>query len=238
VIASDLQVLFHLLRGQPSEGSHAQRLQAFYAPQAERYDAFRERLLHGRSELISDIHLPAGARLAELGGGTGRNLLFFGERLSQFGRVHLVDLCPALLEQARYRFVGEPKVDIVEADVTHWQAEAPLDCVIFSYALTMIPDWRAAIDNAVAQLGDDGCLAVVDFYVSAIRPDAALRRHSAFTRWFWPKWFGHDGVALDPQRLDYLRAVLPNHQLVEGQAPVPYLPGMRVPFYRFIGRRA
>ena len=105
----DLRILLHLLRGQPKDGDQQARLEAFYAPQAGHYDAFRDRLLHGREQLISDLQarLPqTGAHIIELGGGTGRNLEFFGPQLETFSQVTLVDLCPALLEQARQKFAA------------------------------------------------------------------------------------------------------------------------------------
>lgn len=237
MIGTDARILLQLLRGQSASGTHAERLQAFYAPQAARYDAFRERLLHGRQELIDSLDLPAGATLVELGGGTGRNLAFFGERLAGFAHVDLVDLCPALLDEARKRTADWPNVSVVEADAVTWQPAAPVDAVYFSYSLTMIPDWRGAIDNALAMLRPGGLLGVVDFYVSDVCPAPGLVRHGALTRAFWPRWFGHDGVQLDAQRLDYLRHLLPDHQLAERRAPVPYLPLLRVPHYRFVGRK-
>jgi S-adenosylmethionine-diacylgycerolhomoserine-N-methlytransferase len=230
-------VLWHLLRGQRRRGDHAQRLEAFYAPQAAHYDAFRERLLHGRRELVSMLELPNRARIAELGAGTGRNLLYFGDRLDTLARVDLVDLSPSLLAQARGRFANRANVHCVVADATTWRAETALDCVYFSYALTMIPDWRAAIDNALSQLAPGGLVGVVDFYVSATPARPGRVRHGRATRWFWPRWFRHDGVELDSRRIDYLVRVLPDHRLVEFRAPVPYLPGLTVPGYRFVGRR-
>jgi S-adenosylmethionine-diacylgycerolhomoserine-N-methlytransferase len=235
---ADARILLHLLRGQPRHGTHAERLQAFYAPQAGAYDAFRERLLHGRRELIEQLDPRPGEHLVELGGGTGRNLLFLGERVAELGSVTLVDLCPALLEQARSRIEQLPGLRVVEADAAQWRPERPVDCVYLSYALTMIPDWRATIDNAIAMLRPGGRLGVVDFYVSAPAPAPGLVRHGLLTRAFWPRWFRHDGVHLGPAHLDALRRRLPEHQLSEGQAPVPYLPGLRVPFYRFIGHKA
>lgn len=235
-LVSELRVLLTMLRGQPSAGSHADRLEAFYAPQAERYDAFRERLLHGRAELIAELAAPAGGRLVELGAGTGRNLLFFGERLAAFERVDLVDLCPALIDKARRRTTAMPTVQVHEADACTWQPEEPADVVYLAYALTMIPDWPAAIENAIGMLKPGGLLGVVDFYVSASAPEAGLARHSALSRTFWPRWFRHDGVHLGPQRLQRLRERLPQQWLVEAMAPVPYLPGLRVPYFRFIGR--
>ncbi|WP_462323170.1 class I SAM-dependent methyltransferase [Halochromatium sp.] len=240
-LTAELKVLIALLRGQPRTGSHAERLEAFYAPQASRYDAFRERLLHGRGELIADLIasqavLPGG-HLVELGAGTGRNLLFFGDRLATFGRVDAIDLCPSLVSEARRRTAAMATVQIHQADACSWQPETPVDTVYLAYALTMIPDWRAAIDNAIAMLKPGGYLGVVDFYVSAAEPEPGLARHSALARAFWPRWFRHDGVHLEPERLAYLRQALPDHRLTEAMAPVPYLPGLRVPYYRFIGRK-
>ncbi|NEX17029.1 MAG: SAM-dependent methyltransferase [Halochromatium sp.] len=238
---AELKVLLALLRGQPSAGTHAERLEAFYAPQAGRYDAFRERLLHGRGELVADlIHaqaVPAGGHLVELGAGTGRNLLFFGDRLAVLAGVDAVDLCPSLVSEARRRTAAMANVQIHEADACRWQPEAPVDTVYLAYSLTMIPDWRAAIDNAIAMLKPGGHLGLVDFYVSAAVPAPGLVRHSALARAFWPRWFRHDGVHLESERLAYLRQSLPDHRLTEAMAPVPYLPGLRVPYYRFIGRK-
>lgn len=233
MIGGDAGILFHLLRGQRREGTHAERLQAFYAPQAARYDAFRERLLQGRRELIESVELQPGARVVELGGGTGRNLSFFGERLAACAEVTLVDLCPALLEQARRRTAGLPNVSLVEADATTWQPPQPVDLVYFSYALSMIPDWRAAIDNALAMLAPGGTLAVVDFHVSGSAPAPGRLRHGAFTRNFWPRWFAHDGVRVDPETLAYLDRRLPHNRCHECRAKVPYLLGLSVPYFRF-----
>ena len=146
MIGADARILWQLVRGQPRKGSHAERLQAFYAPQAHRYDDFRERLLHGRRELIEWLAPPAGARVVELGGGTGRNLLYFGERLAELASLELVDLCPALLEQARQRTAHLPNVRVVEADAVSYRPDQPVDCVYFSYLflgrLPVSPDWK------------------------------------------------------------------------------------------------
>lgn len=234
---TDAQTLLHLLRGQPRAGSHAERLEAFYAPQARHYDTFREQLLHGRRELIALLAPPPGAHVVELGGGTGRNLLYFGDTLVRLGSVEIVDLCPALLGRARQRTEGLANVRIVEADAVTYRPARPVDCVYLSYALTMMPDWRGALDNALAMLKPGGTLGVVDFYVAPHRTAPGAARHGALTRLFWPRWFAHDGVRLDPDHLPTLRRLLPKHQSLERRAPVPYLPGLRVPYYVLVGRR-
>jgi S-adenosylmethionine-diacylgycerolhomoserine-N-methlytransferase len=238
-LRGDLAVLRQMLRGIPRSGSHAQNLEGFYATQAPDYDRFRERLLRGRAELIADLaeNLPPRAHVVELGGGTGRNLDFFGARLAEFGCFDLVDLCPALLARARARLAQHGNVRIVEADATTFVPEAKVDCVYFSYALTMIPDWRAAIANAMSMLKPGGVLGVVDFYHSTENASPPLARHGWFTRTFWRRWFAHDGVHLDPLHLHTLRMLMPRHELRERHAAVPYLPGLRVPYYAFVGHK-
>jgi S-adenosylmethionine-diacylgycerolhomoserine-N-methlytransferase len=226
--ASDIRIVLHMLRGMPRSGDTAARLQAFYAPQADAYDDFRERLLKGRGELIDRIGLPDRARVVELGAGTGRNLEHFGERLSRLESIELVDLCPALLAQARKRAVRYPNVRIIEADATRYQPASAVDCVIFSYSLTMIPDWHAALINACAMLKPGGKLALVDFTISP--------QQSWLGSAFWRSWFAHDGVHLDQRHPDALRKLCGQHSFEERRTPIPYLPGLRVPYYLFVGQ--
>ena len=232
-LAADVRTLWHLLRGASREGSHAQRLQRFYAPQARGYDAFRERLLHGRRELIERLPAGAGARVVELGGGTGRNLEFFGERLAGFAAFELVDLCPALLQVARERAgrLAQGRagvVRLIEGDATDYRPAQAADCVYFSYALTMIADWRRALDNAVAMLAPGGTLGVVDFH---------LPRSGALRNRFWSAWFAHDGVFLSDAHLPFLQARVDPLYCDERRAPLPYLAVLRVPYYLFLGRK-
>jgi S-adenosylmethionine-diacylgycerolhomoserine-N-methlytransferase len=226
-LAADARILWQMLRGVPRRGSHAQRLQQFYAPQAQGYDAFRERLLHGRRELIERLPAAPGARVIELGGGTGRNLEFFGARLATLASFEVVDLCPALLGVARRRLQHCRNVLLVEADAAEYRPAHAPDCVYFSYALTMIPDWRRAIGNAIGMLAPGGALAVVDFHL----PDRGLASR------FWRAWFGHDGVWLSAEQLPYLRDRLDVVFCEERRGAVPYLPGLRVPYYLFLGRK-
>jgi S-adenosylmethionine-diacylgycerolhomoserine-N-methlytransferase len=235
-LRGDFAVLRQFLRGMPRDGDHAERLAGFYGEQAEHYDRFRERLLPGRAELIASLELPIGARIVELGGGTGRNLEYFPVERRDDLHFELVDLCEPLLDIARRRTRGWPNVVISCADATRHRPQAPADVVLLSYALTMIPDWRGALDNALAMLAPGGQIAVVDFHVSAATAGEGRAQHGWLSRTFWRRWFAHDGVHLDPAHLDALCQRLPQHRLIESQARLPYLPGLRVPYYRFVGR--
>ena len=233
MLVEDGRVLLRLLRGQPRAASHADRLEGFYAPQAKHYDRFRERLLHGRGELIERLDPQPGQSVVELGGGTGRNLEFLGDRVGALGRFELVDLCPSLLARARKRCERWPGiVTVVQADATTyrpaWASKYGVDCVVFSYSLTMIPDWRRALNNAIRMLRPGGLLGVVDF---------GGVRHSWAARQFWPRWFGHDGVHLNPDHLPELMRRTDPVVCEERAAPVPYLPGLKAPYYLYVGRK-
>lgn len=237
-LVADARILISLLRGLPRRGAHVERLERFYGPQAGRYDDFRERLLKGRAELIRRLPVQPGDRIVELGGGTGRNLEFFGPALAALESIEVVDLCRPLLDIAAARTTGLSNVRLTQADATTWRPAAPVDGVYFSYALTMIPDWRAAIRNALAMLKPGGFLASVDFYVSSARPLPGMARHGWLARTLWPAWFRHDGVGLSPDPLDLLQLQLETIHIGEHRGPLPYLPCCHVPYYLYVGRKA
>ncbi len=107
----------------------------------------------------------------------------------------------------------------------------------FSYALTMMPEWRTAIDNALAMLKLGGTLAIVDFHVLGAAQKHEKISHNAFTRWFWPHWFRHDGVYLGPERLNYMLEHTEGSYLRCNRAAVPYLFGLRAPYFLYVGRK-
>lgn len=232
----DLRVLLQFLRGNRGRGDHAAKLDVFYGPQAQAYDRFRERLLPGRRAFMQMLPLTAGARVIDFGAGTGRHWLYVGDRLAGLARLDLVDLCAPLLDIARTRFSSEPQIRVALADAATWRAAEPADAVVFSYSLSMMPDWRATLVNGLAQLKPDGVLGIVDFCTLPSTPPAPLRPLSSWSRWFWPRWFAHDGVWLRPEVLPALLASGPTLALEQSVAALPYLPFVRAPWFLWIGR--
>ncbi len=237
---NDLKILYHLAL-RPVRGSdHAQRMENFYSGQAEGYDDFRKRLLQGREEVYTALGKEPGTVWVDFGGGTGSNLEFVGDGLSSFQHVYVVDLATSLLEIVNKRSIrnGWTNVEAVTADATKWTPpEGYADVVTFSYSLTMIPDWFAAIDNAIRILKPGGRIGVVDFYVARKYPADSQARHGWTTRSFWPIWFASDNVFPNPDHLPYLQRHFETLLLQERKAKVPYLPLVRTPYYQFIGRK-
>jgi S-adenosylmethionine-diacylgycerolhomoserine-N-methlytransferase len=240
-IVSDLRILYHMAL-RPNRGrDHAQRMENFYAGQAADYDSFRKRLLQGRSELWSAIDLPRdGLTWVDMGGGTGSNLEHFGSEITKLSKIYVVDLSSSLLEVAarRVQREGWTNVEVVEADATKFRPpEGVADVVTFSYSLTMIPDWIAALDNAQAMLKPGGRIGIVDFYISRKHPAATHDRHGWITRHGWPAWFATDNVFLSPDHVPRLHQLFDVLRLEERRAKLPYLPLVRVPYYLLVGAK-
>ena len=120
----------------------------------------------------------------------------------------------------------------------NWQpASGPADVVTFSYSLTMIPDWFAAIENALAMLKPGGLIGVVDFYVARKFPRDGLARHRWLTRTLWPAWFAMDNVFPSPDHVPFLHRHFEPLTFEERMAKVPYVPLLRAPYYWFVGRK-
>ena len=240
-LIGDLRILFHMLTAQAGTGTdHKERLEAFYRGQRNAYDDFRKRLLHGRERLMQMLPLPEkGGTLMDMGGGTGSNIEALGKRIQNIDHVEIVDLCESLLEIAKERIESNQWTNVraVCADATKYTPISTPDAITFSYSLTMIPDWFTVIDKAYESLKPGGIIGVVDFYVSRKWPDQGMKKHSAWTRGFWPAWFSYDNVFLSPEHLPYLMKKFHPIMIEEWRGTVPYIPGMKAPYYLFIGRK-
>jgi S-adenosylmethionine-diacylgycerolhomoserine-N-methlytransferase len=239
-LRSDLKVLYHLALKPIRGADHAQRMEDFYSGQADEYDDFRKRLLKGRELVYETLgqQTPGGVWV-DMGGGTGANLEFIGPAISKFSKIYVVDLAASLLEVVNKRCQknGWTNVEAVVGDATTWQLPdgQAADVVTFSYSLTMIPDWFAAIENALRLLKPTGKMGVIDFYVSRKYPESELRKHGWSTRAFWPVWFANDNVFLSPDHVPFLKRHFNVQMINEATNRLPYLPFSTVPYYQFIG---
>ena len=238
---ADMKILYHMLAKPVRGDNHAQRMESFYGGQAKNYDDFRKRLLRGREELWQQLPKPDSGIWVDMGGGTGANVENFGDdELSKLGKVYVVDLSASLLKIADDRFEqkGWSNVETVEADATKYcPPEGAADVVTFSYSLTMIPGWFAAIDNAYKMLKPGGLIGVVDFYVARKYPPEGMQKHKWLARTIWPPWFATDNVFPSPDHVPYLRNRFEQIYLKEDRFRMPYVPLLKTPYYQFVGRK-
>lgn len=189
------------------------RMDDMYRLQRHIYDLTRRYYLLGRDRLIEDLGAKPGEIVCEVGCGTGRNLVLLAKRYPQTRFLGL-DASEEMLKSARAKLAGAGLAD--EVTLAHGFAERfdpqtsfgidgpldrplarPLDRVVFSYSLSMIPPWREAIEHALGALKPGGEIHVVDFGDQAGLP-----------RWFRAvlfKWLDLFGVHYRPELPAYLR---------------------------------
>jgi S-adenosylmethionine-diacylgycerolhomoserine-N-methlytransferase len=152
-----------------SAASAGAAMDRIYRRQRFIYDVTRRYYLLGRDRLLADL-APGKGSVLEIGCGTGRNLVQAARR-HRDASFYGLDISAVMLETARAaldRAGLTNRVRIAQADATTADAASLFGCcgfdrVFFSYVLSMVPDWRAALERAVDALAPGGQLLIVDF---------------------------------------------------------------------------
>lgn len=146
-------------------------MDAMYRYQRYFYDFTRKYYLIGRDRLIRKMDIRHDDRVLEIGCGTGRNLLILAKKFADadfFG----LDASDEMLKTARLKInSGKLNNVIVETALADdfdycktFNLSKPFDVIFFSYSISMITNWRQAIDQALSNLREGGSLYIVDFY--------------------------------------------------------------------------
>lgn len=82
------------------------------------------------------------------------------------GRFVLTDITPVQVEHALKKLAPYPQAEVVRADASTWQADAPFDLVCSFFLLHEVPDElkAAIVDNMLAQVAPGGELVFVDYH--------------------------------------------------------------------------
>ena len=152
------------------DASHAALMDRVYRRQRHFYDLTRKYYLLGRDRLVRELQARAGQCIVEIGCGTARNLIRIAERYPGV-RLYGLDASAQMLRTAGDAIARAKLSDRIALrhglaeDVTpgFFGLDEPFDHAIFSYSLSMIPDWRAALAAAASSVHPDGRVHVVDF---------------------------------------------------------------------------
>jgi S-adenosylmethionine-diacylgycerolhomoserine-N-methlytransferase len=155
------------------------------------YDASRKFYLLGRDELITDLAMPPGGSVLEIGCGTGRNLVKLA-RTYPTARCYGLDVSIAMLEtacQSVNRAGLSDRIRLAKADATDFRPDVlfrqkSFERIFISYALSMIPPWREVVMRSAECLSPGGSLHIVDFGDQSGLPPWF---RSALNRWL--SWF-------------------------------------------------
>jgi len=148
----------------PVQG-HAALMDVTYRYQRYIYDATRKYYLLGRDLLVDELNAQPHQKVLEIACGTGRNL----DKISAaYPSVHLygLDISREMLVTAKKKL--GVKAQLAQGDACDFNPEelfavTQFDRVVVSFALSMIPHWPEALEQALAVLAPHGELHVVDF---------------------------------------------------------------------------
>jgi S-adenosylmethionine-diacylgycerolhomoserine-N-methlytransferase len=141
-----------------------------YRRQRHLYDSTRKYYLLGRDRLIERLSPPSGGRVLEIGCGTARNLVAAAGAYPH-AKFYGIDISAAMLETAGAKVARDglaPRIQLARADATRFDPALlfgvpSFSRIFLSYSLSMIPEWRAALGQAMAWLPPGGELHIVDF---------------------------------------------------------------------------
>lgn len=194
-----------------AESNHAALLNSIYRRQRHIYDVTRKYYLFGRDRLIEMMQPDSQACILEVGCGTARNLISLARRYPG-RRFFGLDASEAMLETAERAITQAGLSDQIrlarvyaeDLDLSTFGIDRGFDDIVFSYSLSMIPDWRGALAAASAVLSRNGRIHVVDFGDFEGMPRPA--------RWALLAWLRHFHVK---PRVELMRELEGNAEKVD-----------------------
>jgi demethylmenaquinone methyltransferase/2-methoxy-6-polyprenyl-1,4-benzoquinol methylase len=117
-----------------------------------------------RRRAVDALRLEKGDRVVEIGCGTGRNFPLLERAVGPAGAVIGVDVSQPMLGRARKRAARHAwsNIELVESDAASYEFPAPVDGVLSTYTLVVVPDYDRVIENACRALKEGGRCAVLD----------------------------------------------------------------------------
>lgn len=150
-------------------------------------DNTRRYYLLGRDKMLDRVAERPAGNVVEVGCGTARNLCVLDDKAPHH-TLYGLDASLATLATARDKLERTGRHDRItlaqglaqEFDPKRqFGIDGPVDVIFFSYVLSRLPSWPAALGTALSHLEPDGRLYVVDFWDQDDLPrlaGAALKR--------------------------------------------------------------
>lgn len=137
-------------------------LQSYYRLHARIYDLTRWSFLFGRNSLRQWFpELPKGARILDLGCGTGKQLHFLQKRYPS-ATITGIDQSPEMLQIAGKKISGQVTLRNTLYEPSTFP-EHSFELIVASYSLSMVDDLEAVLKALQLHLTPGGYLLVVDF---------------------------------------------------------------------------
>lgn len=141
-----------------------------YGWQKNIYDITRKPYLLGRDLIISELDPQAGDCVMEIGCGTARNLVKAARAWPQ-ASFYGMDVSTEMLSIAQRSLMRAnmaQRIKLALADATQFDPQktfgvAGFERIMFSYTLSMIPQWETVLENALNHLKPGGQILIADF---------------------------------------------------------------------------
>ncbi len=117
-----------------------------------------------RHETIDRLHLQPGQTVLDIACGTGRNFPSILEKIGPTGKLVGVDYTSAMLARARARVerAGWENVELIQGDASSIDLKRKFDAALCTLAMSVIPDYRSALECMAAHLKQGGRLTIGD----------------------------------------------------------------------------
>ncbi len=185
-----------------------------YKYQRHFYDLTRPLFLLGRNRLIASVKAKTNDTVLEMGCGTARNLIHLAKN-NKTATFFGVDTSWRMLETAEKNirragfnnriFLKEIACELVRPNSTFFQCSA-FNHIIFSYSLSMMPNWTRALDATQLSLAPSGKVYFVDF--------GNFESWPLFAHKLLKKWFSLFHVECNPRMQIEISNRFPNAKIV------------------------
>ncbi|GAB4521108.1 MAG: class I SAM-dependent methyltransferase [Amphiplicatus sp.] len=166
----------------------------------ERLEVGSRELYSARTEVVAALEAPAGARVADIGAGTGIYSLLFAQKVGESGVVYAIDIEPRFLKLINQRADDLGANNIVsvlgrEDSITLPPGSVDVAFICDTYHYFDEPE--AIMKTVFEALRPGGTLYVVDYDLKAGEPAPADKRHVRL---------GRDGVAAEIEAVGFEKA--------------------------------
>jgi ubiquinone/menaquinone biosynthesis C-methylase UbiE len=138
--------------------------QRFYGRWARVYDAVARHtpgIGDVRGEFVDALDLQPGDTVVEMGCGTGANVPYLRDRVGPEGRVVGVDFTRPALGRARAAAPWD-NVSFVRGDAAAPPVDGPVDAVVATFVVGMLPNPARAVGDWIDLLGPGGRVGLLD----------------------------------------------------------------------------
>jgi len=161
--------------------AHESKLYSEFAPL---YDRVFGKIFYSRLErVIEDLHIPRGAKVLEVGAGTGTSFPAYPTHCQVTG----IDLAPDMLTRARQKIAenGWTHIKVLEMNALALNfPDNSFDFVMAFHVVTVVPDPVAMINEAQRVCKPGGKIVIVNHFTSDVPVLGSVTRSlDPLTRW-------------------------------------------------------